>query len=69
VGLTSNYPRSGRILLSLLEMDISESSGLTVPMSVEAGFALFDLYFSELRYLQELRELGGVGSVERFVLS
>ena len=51
------------------EMNISECLALPMPMSREAGFALFDPYFSELRYPQELKRLGGVGPDETFVLN
>ncbi len=39
-----------------------------LPMTVEAGFALFDPFFSELRYPQELKKLEGVGEHEKIVL-
>jgi len=39
-----------------------------MPMTMRAGFALFDPFFSELRYPQELKKLGGVGEDEKLVL-
>jgi hypothetical protein len=43
------------------EMNIRECRVLPMPMTIEAGFALFDPFFSELRYPQELKKLGGCG--------
>ena len=39
-------------------MNIPESGALLMPMTVEAGFALFDPFFSELRYPQDLKKCG-----------
>jgi len=39
-----------------------------MPMTVKQGFALFDPFFSELRYPQELKDLEGVGEHEKIVL-
>lgn len=39
-----------------------------MPMKVLAGFRLFDPFFSELRYPQELKDLKDVGEDDRFVL-
>ena len=50
------------------EMDIRECRTLLMPMTMRAGFALFDPFFSELRYPQELKKLGGVGEDEKLVL-
>ena len=50
------------------EMEIRECSKLLMPMTLRAGFALFDPFFSELRYPQELRKLKGVGVDEKLVL-
>ncbi len=50
------------------EMDIRECRTLLMPMTLRAGFALFDPYFSELRYPQELKKLGGVGEDQKLVL-
>lgn len=50
------------------EMDIRECSTLLMPMTLRAGFALFDPFFSELRYPQESRKLGGAGVDEKLVL-
>ncbi len=50
------------------EMNIPEGLALPMPMKLEAGFALFDPFFSELRYPQELKKLGGVGQDEKFIL-
>lgn len=48
------------------EMDIRECHTLLMPLTLRAGFALFDPFFSELRYPQELKKL--VGEDERLVL-
>jgi hypothetical protein len=50
------------------EMDIPECRVLLMPMTIEAGFALFDPFCSELRYPQELKKLGSVGYDEKLVL-
>lgn len=50
------------------EMDIRECRTLLMPMTMRAGFALFDPFVSELRYPQELKKLGGVGEDEKLVL-
>ena len=50
------------------EMNIRECLVLPMPMTVDAGFALLDPLFSELRYPQELKKLGGVGYDEKLVL-
>lgn len=50
------------------EMDIRECRTLLMPMTLRAGFALFDPFFSELRYPQELKNLEGVGEDEDLVL-
>jgi len=50
------------------EMDIRECRTLLMPMTVRAGFVLFDPFFSELRYPQELKKLGSVGEDEKLVL-
>ena len=50
------------------EMNIRECLVLPMPMTVEDGFALFDPFFSELRYPQELKKLGSVGYDEKLVL-
>jgi hypothetical protein len=50
------------------EMNIRKCRTLRVPMTLRAGFALFDPFFSELRYPQELKKLGGVGEDEKLVL-
>lgn len=39
-----------------------------MPMTVKQGFILFDPFFSELRYPQELKDLEGVGEHEKIVL-
>jgi hypothetical protein len=41
-------------------------SGISVPP--EQGFALFDPFFSELRYPQELKTMGGVGEDDKLPL-
>ena len=35
---------------------------------MEEGFALFNLFFSELRYPQQLEKMEGVGDHEKIVL-
>jgi hypothetical protein len=50
------------------EMDIRECHALLMPMTLRAGFALFDPFSSELRYPQELKKLGGVCEDEKLVL-
>lgn len=50
------------------EMDIRECRTLLMPMTMRAGFALFDPFSSELRYPQELKKLGDVGEDEKLVL-
>jgi hypothetical protein len=40
------------------EMDIRECRTLLMPMTLRAGFALFDPFFSELRYPQDLKKCG-----------
>jgi hypothetical protein len=50
------------------EMNLPECRMLLMPMTAEAGFALFDPFFSELRYPQELKKLGSVGQDVKFVL-
>jgi len=39
-----------------------------MPMTPQTGFELFDPFFSELRYPQELKKLEGVGAEEKIVL-
>jgi hypothetical protein len=51
-----------------VQMNIRECPVLPMPMTVEAGFALFDPFFSELRYPQEFKTLGGVSHDEKLVL-
>ena len=41
---------------------------LPMPMNLEAGFARFNPFFSELPCPQELKKLGGVGEDEKFIL-
>ncbi|MGA8431618.1 MAG: hypothetical protein WB729_17475 [Candidatus Sulfotelmatobacter sp.] len=36
-------------------------------MTVESGLALFDQFFYELRYPQELKEMEGLGDDEKFL--
>jgi HEPN domain-containing protein len=50
------------------EMKIRECRTLLMPMTIRAGFALFNPFFSELRYPQELKKLDRVGEDERLVL-
>jgi hypothetical protein len=50
------------------EMNIRECLVLPMPMTVEAGFAQFDPFFSELRCPQELKTFGGVSYDEKLVL-
>ena len=50
------------------EMDLRECHSLPMPMTLRAGFALFDPFFSELRYPQELKKRGEVGEEEKLVL-
>jgi hypothetical protein len=51
------------------EMDVPECRTLMMPMTLRAGFAVFDPFFSELRYPQELKKRGGgVGEDESLVL-
>jgi hypothetical protein len=38
------------------EMNIPECPSLLMPMTLEAGFALFDPFFSELRYPRDLKK-------------
>jgi hypothetical protein len=40
------------------EMNFPECSALLMPMTLKAGFALFDPFFSELRYPQDLKKCG-----------
>jgi hypothetical protein len=44
-----------------IQMNIPYCFVLPMPMTAEAGFALFDPFFSELRYPQEHKEIGGSG--------
>ncbi len=41
---------------------------LEMPMAMRDAFALFDPFFSELRYPQELKKMEGVGEEEKLVL-
>lgn len=41
---------------------------LRMPMTMREAFAMFDPFFSELRYPQELKNMEGVGEEERLVL-
>jgi hypothetical protein len=50
------------------EMDCPRIAIEEMPMRVFAGFKLFDPFFSELRYPQELNKLKDVGEDDRFVL-
>lgn len=50
------------------QMTIPGCIALEMPMTVNAGFALFDPFFSELRYPQELKQLEGVGEDEQLLL-
>jgi hypothetical protein len=50
------------------KMDIRECRALPMPMTMRDAFALFDPYFSELRYPQDLKKLGGVGEDEKLLL-
>ena len=68
VGLADQLSKKRSDFNLSAEMNIPESLVLPMPMTVEAGFALFDPFFSELRYPQELKKLEGVGKDERFVL-
>ena len=49
------------------EMNIPECRALLMPMTLKAGFALFDPFFSELRYPQDLRKCA-VGQDHKLVL-
>lgn len=40
------------------EMNIPECRALLMPMTLEAGFALFDPFFSELRYPHDFKKCG-----------
>jgi hypothetical protein len=42
---------------------------MCVNPTIEQGFELFDPFFSELRYPQELKTMGGVGEDDKLVLS
>jgi len=44
------------------------TSALRMPMTVEEGFELFNPFFSELRYPQELKNIAGFGEDESCVL-
>jgi hypothetical protein len=56
------------------DFDLSDTTKITgywyykLPMTVERGFAMFDPFFSELRYPQALRKLEGVGPDDVVVL-
>lgn len=50
------------------EINLPECLLLPMPMTLLAGFALFDPFFSELRYPQELKKLRGVCKDESSVL-
>jgi len=56
------------------EFDLAEKLDVTgyfphkQPMSIEAGFALFDPFFAEMRYPQELKNVEGIGEHEKIVL-
>lgn len=49
------------------EMNIAECGALLMPMTLEAGFALFDPFSSELRYPHDLKKRG-VGQDHKVVL-
>ena len=49
-------------------LDVGGRFALQMPMSLQAAFELFDPFFSELRYPQELKKLEGVGEDEKLVL-
>jgi hypothetical protein len=50
------------------EINLPECLVVPMPMTLVAGFALFDPFFSELRHPQELKKLRGVCKDERSVL-
>lgn len=50
------------------QMNIVGSVTLSNPMTVEEGLRIFDPFFSELRYPQEVREFGGLGEDHRHLL-
>jgi len=52
----------------LAEMNIPGCRTFLMPMQVVAGFKVFDPFFSELRYPQDLKKLGGIGQDKKFVL-
>ena len=42
---------------------------MCVKPTIEQGFELFDPFFSELRYPQELKTMGGVGENDKLPLA
>jgi len=50
------------------KLDVPDCPGLNMPKTLCAGLELFDPFFSELRYPQELNKLEGVGQEEKQVL-
>jgi hypothetical protein len=49
-------------------MGLADSEVLIMPKTVRAALEMFDPFFSELRYPQELKEMKGVGQEEKLVL-
>lgn len=81
VGLKSDDYGWGHYLVALARMlalmrpdfDLSaeihlRTSALRMPMTVEQGFELFNPFFFELRYPQELKSIAGFGEDEGCVL-
>jgi len=49
-------------------LNVTGCAALQMPMKLGAAFELFDPFFSELRYPQELKKLEGLGEDEKLVL-
>jgi hypothetical protein len=49
-------------------LDVGGRFALHTPIKLEAAFELFDPFFSELRYPQELSKIEGVGEDGKLVL-
>ena len=50
------------------QMNVPGCVVLEMPMTIGDALAMFDPFFSELRYPQELRKMEGVGEEEKLVL-
>ena len=68
VKLAEALAKRNAIFDPLRQMDVLGYLTLNEPMTIREGLGIFDPFFSELRYPQEMKQCGGLGEHHKYLL-